>query len=641
MFRFLGSLPHGAPRRVLLLAVDGMLAAAALHAAFDLRFDGDPPAVWDRRLPALLALVAGFQVLASFGCRIHRWSFRFSGLADAGRVALAGATASAALVLATIALRPLGGVLGLEPSWQVPPRSALVLQFLLQLAALAAVRFGPRLWWNQRAHWLRVRQPGARALIFGAGAAGEMLLRDLDRSATHGYRVLGFVDDDPAKRHLILGGRPVLGTGADLPALVARFQVSDVLLAVPRIAPARLRALLSDCARSRLRLRMLRVSAFDERAGGPQGALSELAPRDLLPRPTVSFVPRPGGPRERVALVTGGAGSIGSEIATQLLAQGVRRVVLADRNENDLYLLGRRLAARYGAAAVATELVDVRDGERVARLFAEHRPQDVFHCAALKHVPLLELEPAAAVATNVGGSLVVCEAAVRAGAERFVLLSTDKAVEPTSVMGASKRLAEQVVLALGRESATTRVSTVRFGNVLGSAGSVVPLFLEQIRAGGPVTVTDPRVRRFFMTCEEAVGLVLDAAYADRGRLFVLEMGAPMAILDLASHLVTMAGLVPDVDVRIELVGLRPGEKLEERLLADAEEAASERFDGVVVAAPRAVPAGLLSALRAASARVLTDEEAAELLVRWVDDYTPGEDVQALLRPLLPAVGGAR
>jgi FlaA1/EpsC-like NDP-sugar epimerase len=312
--------------------------------------------------------------------------------------------------------------------------------------------------------------------------------------------------------------------------------------------------------------------------------LQELSPDDLLPREVIRFSDADGEPRSagRVVLVTGAAGSIGSEICRQVLEGRVARLVMIDMNENELYLQARRFERDFSEAAVAAEVADIRDSGRVRALFDRYRPQDVFHAAAHKHVPLMEWAPGEAVKNNVLGTRHVAEAAHEYGAERFVYISTDKAVRPTSVMGASKRVGEKIVRCMARKS-KTRFCAVRFGNVLGSSGSVVPLFREQIAEGGPVTVTDPEVRRYFMTISEAVGLVLRAGYGDYGELCVLDMGEQIRILDLARHMITMVGKVPDVDIAIEFTGLRPGEKLYEELLTEEEESTSSVAHKIFVA----------------------------------------------------------
>ncbi|MEM8933335.1 MAG: nucleoside-diphosphate sugar epimerase/dehydratase, partial [Acidobacteriota bacterium] len=541
---------------------DSLVAIFALWAAFELRFDR--PADYSADLPLLAALLVACRLASTFYFRLHRWSFKFSSLRDGARVVLAGVVGSMLFVLAGyVVLRSL--------EQDVPARGVVALEMLLSTAGMGILRFAPRLGWMYRAD-LWGRRRGERTLIVGAGSSGETLLRDLQRSDQFEFHVVGFVDDDRSKWGHILGGKPVLGGTADLPRLAEHLRVQRVVIAIPGLAPSRLRQILSLGFSQQVRFAILPIGY-----GFPQGrdlseALRDVSTEDLLARPELVFEERtfedfrppsggaqvfdPGGTR----LVAGAAGSIGSEVCTQLLALGARRLVMVDTDENGLYMLRRRLVDRFPDRELLAEVGDIRDRQRLRTLFHRHRPRDVFHAAARKHVPLMEAAPCEAVKTNVFGTENLLDVARETGVERFVFTSTDKAVRPTSVMGASKRLGEMLVGAADDPDGL-RAMVVRFGNVLDSAGSVVPVFREQIAAGGPVTVTHPDIQRYFMTISEAVGLVLRAAYGDHGPLCVLEMGEPIRVVDLARQMITLAGLVPDVDIRIEYTGLRPGEKL--------------------------------------------------------------------------------
>jgi FlaA1/EpsC-like NDP-sugar epimerase len=564
-----------AQRQALLLLLDAALIALSFYLAFALRFDGAIPpervSQFLRHLPVLLALRIALHVF--FG--IHRWSFRLSGFHEAVRVVETSLCGSAAFVAVFYFLQRAEEDLSVGP-----PRSVVVMEFLLTTTFIGALRFSRRL-----AHmWFSEAQRGApntrvRTLIVGAGNAGELLLRDLQRSNEHPYRVLGFVDDQQMKWGTTIGGRPVLGGLEDLPELVRRWHVRQLLFAIPRLHAPRLRQLLSACAGAKLNYKILPVSFEYLNDRVSTSMLQDLAPEDLLPRHQVAF--DAADVRTRVLgrrmLVTGAGGSIGREICRQLAAGAPEQLVLVDTNENSLYLLYRELERRFPRVSLVAEVADVRDSVRMRTLGRRCRPQDVLHAAAHKHVPLMEAAPEEAVKTNVGGCRSVAMMAHESGAERFVLISTDKAVNPAGAMGATKSLAELIV----RDQAVrsqTRCTIVRFGNVLGSAGSVVPLFKEQIAAGGPVTVTHPDCRRFLMTIGEAVGLVLRAGLGGHGDLCILEMGEPMKILDLARLMITMSGLVPDEEIPIVFTGLRPGDKLEEELMTAEEEAGSRAVD---------------------------------------------------------------
>ncbi len=591
-------------RHGLVLGADAAVASLSLLTAYLLRFDGPIPPEFRADLAAAVVLIAVARPVASLALRLHRWSFRSSGLADGLRVVVAGATG-------TLLFVGLAFLLGLR----AVPRSVVVLEFLMTTMCLGAMRFGPRLWLTFAA--ARQREGDGRArptLIIGAAAAGEMLLRDLQRSREHDLRVVGFLDDDPRKWGLIIHGVPVLGDIASLPEFARRLRAQNVLITIRQLPARRLREILSVASPLKITYKILPISFAYLRERVSASMLQDLSPEDLLPREPIVLS---HGAAEtpilgRTALVTGAAGSIGSEICSQLLTHRVARVVMVDMDENGLYLMARRFERHHPGARVEVEVGDIRDASRMDALFRAYRPQDVFHAAAHKHVPLMETAPCEAVKNNVLGTRNVARAADANGAARFVYISTDKAVRPTSVMGASKRVGEFVVRAMARKS-LTRFTAVRFGNVLGSAGSVVPVFREQIAAGGPVTVTHPDVRRFFMTVSEAVGLVLRAAYGDHGELCVLDMGEQLRIDDLARHMITMAGLAPDHDIRIVYTGLRPGEKLYEELSSEDEEKTRRVADRVLVVDGPEPPRELDAAL--------------EALVRACD----GEDVEEVLR----------
>ncbi|WP_245814412.1 nucleoside-diphosphate sugar epimerase/dehydratase [Cystobacter ferrugineus] len=542
--------------------MDALLVAGALFCAILLRFDGVLPVLWrvsfEQSLPLLL--LVRLAALARFG--LQRWSFRRAGLNEAVRLVLANAFAS----LAFEALRSFS-------FFEAPPRSVAAIEFILSTALMGFYRFVPRttrLWYLDRK---RSRARGSqRTIVVGAGSAGDLLLHDLLRTPNSPWHVIGLVDDDRAKQGTFLKGKQVLGPIDALPALVSRHHVTQVLIAIPSLPPERIRHILGLCKNESVGFKIIPASFayIDQKITAAM--LHELSPEHLLPRDVVSFDQEEV--RRRVVgrriLVTGSAGSIGSEIARQLAAHKPASLVLLDINENELYFLVRQLQERHPRLSVSAVVADIRDQERLMRIGRDHTPDYVFHAAAHKHVPLMEDSPEEAIKNNVFGTLNVARMADACGAERFVLISTDKAVHPTSVMGASKRLAEMVIRDVAARS-HTGFTAVRFGNVLGSAGSVVPLFKQQIQRGGPVTVTHPDCTRYFMVIPEAVGLVVQAGLAGYGELCILDMGTPVRIAELAANMITMAGLVPGKDISIVYTGLRPGEKLEETLLSEEEE----------------------------------------------------------------------
>jgi FlaA1/EpsC-like NDP-sugar epimerase len=603
---------HPGVRSVVILACDAFFVCVALALSYLLRFEGAVPFEYQRAALAALPVLVIVRVSLNLIAGLHRWSFRMSGLNEATRLVVTTVFGTAVVALVLFALQ--------KPFL---PRSVLALEFFLSTALMASFRYSPRLasgWFM--AQRLSRQESTQRTIIVGAGNAGDLLLRDLLRSPDHGYQVVGFVDDDPHKRGLSVGGKPVFGTIDQLPDLVRKHAVARILIAIPRLSADRIRTILSLCAALKVSFKIMPASFtyLDERISSVM--LNDLSPEDLLPRDQVQFdaeeVERLVG--DRRVLVTGGAGSIGSEIARQVAQYGARTLVLVDMNENALYFLGRRLREQHPKLELHTEIADIRDPAKLAALAAMYQPQDVFHAAAHKHVPLMEDAPEEAVKNNVFGTLNVARMAVEHGVERFVFISTDKAVRPSSVMGASKRLAELVVRDVAR-GAKTKFTTVRFGNVLGSAGSVVPLFKEQIERGGPVTVTHPDCTRYFMTIPEAVGLVLIAGLGHYSELCILDMGHAIRIADLATHMITMSGHVVGVDIPIVFTGLRPGEKIAEEILTEEEEQTSVARNKILAAKSPPPAQDLLQRLER---------------LRVAADQNQRQDIRHMLRELVPS-----
>jgi FlaA1/EpsC-like NDP-sugar epimerase len=545
---------HRFSRRLAVVLAHVCLAAFANFAAFWLRFDGEVPEAYVHRclelLPFLLLLRAA--AYAAFGLYTGFW--RYTSIEDLRALITATAASSAAFILLVYAADA-------HPY----PRSIFVIDALLGVAAIGGVRMSRRLYVEYRR-----RRRGRRVLIYGAGDAGAMVVRDMRQSGE--YEPVGFLDDDPRIVGKRIHGVPVLGRREDLPGVMSRYAPDEVLVAAPRGGPRMLRSLVEALEPYKVPIRTLPHLRDILDGVVTMNQMRELSIEDLLPRPAVDL---DGTPLERLIagrriLVTGAGGSIGSELCRQIAARAPASLVLFERYENSLYTILHDLHDNGAPTVVVPVIGDVTDRRRLDDVFAAYQPQIVFHAAAHKHVPLMELNPCEAVKNNVGGTRQVAEASVRHRVERFVMISSDKAVNPRNVMGASKRVAEMVVQAMARRT-STRFVAVRFGNVLGSNGSVVPRFLNQIRAGGPVTVTHPEIRRYFMLIPEAVQLVLHAAaMAEGGEVFVLDMGEQIRIADMARHMIRLAGFVPDEDITIEYTGLRPGEKLYEELVATRE-----------------------------------------------------------------------
>jgi FlaA1/EpsC-like NDP-sugar epimerase len=542
----------------LLLTDVAAVCAAALGANY-LRFDEIYPAGFIH-FEKWLLLDLILTPLVFYVMGLYRSAWRYASISDLKVIVFA-------VTCRTLLLTSLFILLGYDRG---VPRSTIVLQGILLLGAVGGTRLLTRVRreMSQQKN-LRHKTP---VVIVGAGDAGEIILRELRGNRTLPYNPIGFVDDDPAKWGVRIHGVPVLGGTADIPAIASSRRVKDAIIAIPSASGRQLAAIYKVCKSAGVRAKTVPPVSqlIDGRLSLSQIRNVEL--EDLLGREAVSVemdVIRESLAGKRV-LITGGAGSIGRELARQVAGLGPERLVVFDRNENSMYFTELDLRKRFPSVSIDCVVGDILDRSRLNDLMEVCAPQIVFHAAAFKHVPMMEVNAAEAFKNNVLGTRNVAEKAAEMGVERFVLISTDKAVNPVSVMGGTKRLAELVLQDI-RETATRFVS-VRFGNVLGSDGSVVPLFKKQIADGGPVTVTHPEVTRYFMTITEAVQLVLQAgSMGVGGEVFLLDMGEPIRIVDLARNLIELSGFRPDEDIEIVFTGLRPGEKLHEELYYRSEE----------------------------------------------------------------------
>jgi FlaA1/EpsC-like NDP-sugar epimerase len=558
----------GIPRpakRVIVLAVDASLCVVTVWLAYYLRLGEwvmiSGEGFWQPQLAALGSLLLALPLFVVNG--FYRAIFRYSGLA--ALMTIIKATAVYGLLYASIFTAV--GVEGV-------PRTIGLIQPMLLLLTVGASRMLARFWLGG-VYQNQLRKANLpRVLIYGAGDAGRQLAGAMANS--HEMRVVGFLDDDDRLHGHVLNGLPIYSP-ADLLSLVNSLHISTVLLAIPSASRRRRNEMIQQMRRAHVEVRTL--PSVSELAQGTVSVsdLRELDIDDLLGREPVNpnMLLMGKAIHGKVVLVTGAGGSIGSELCRQILAVGPVALVLVEQSEFALYEIHQELQSRIGDAPVALHpvLASVRDAPRMREIMRHYRPDTVYHAAAYKHVPLVELNPIEGIRNNTLGTLVAAQAAGEAGVDDFVLISTDKAVRPTNIMGASKRLAEMILQALAATGSATRYSMVRFGNVLGSSGSVVPKFRRQIQAGGPITLTHPEMTRYFMTIPEAAQLVIQAgAMAKGGDVFVLDMGSPVKIRDLAVQMVELSGLTvksednPDGDIEIQITGLRPGEKLYEELL---------------------------------------------------------------------------
>ncbi|ACV63629.1 polysaccharide biosynthesis protein CapD [Desulfofarcimen acetoxidans DSM 771] len=415
-----------------------------------------------------------------------------------------------------------------------------------------------------------------KVLIVGAGVAGGIVADVLRQRTESDWQPVGFVDDDVKKQNLYLYGLPVLGNRHRIPAIVQETGVQQIIIAMPSVHGEVVRQIVEICHRTRTQLKIL-PGIYDLITGKIKiSEIREIVVEDLLGRQPVSLNTEEiaGYLTGKVVLITGAGGSIGSELCRQLAVFKPRLLVLLGHGENSIYDIERELQEEYPTLALAAVIADIRDSSQISSIFSQYRPAVIFHAAAHKHVPLMEKNPEEAVKNNIIGTKTIAEAAHMVKAEIFVLISTDKAVNPSSIMGATKRVAEMIIQWMNGKSATKFVG-VRFGNVLGSRGSVIPLFKKQIASGGPVTVTHPTMERYFMTIPEAVQLVIQAgSLANGGEVFILDMGKPVSIVELAKNLIRLSGYEPDRDIAIEYTGIRPGEKFSERLYSDQEQVVS-------------------------------------------------------------------
>ena len=454
------------------------------------------------------------------------------------------------------------------------PRSFYLLTYLILMISVILNRYSYRILRSWEANWhnYKNRNKFKRILIVGAGAAGSVILNEIKSSDRLYGDVLCFVDDNKQKQGRIINGIPIEGGREDIPKLVEQYGIDEIYIALPSAKTKDRRDIINICQETGAKVKTL--PAIYQLVNGEVSVskLREVQVEDLLGRDQIQYNVDEVAAyiKDKVVLVTGGGGSIGSELCRQIIKQDPKMLVVLDIYENTAYDLQQELKYHYPDKDMRFVIGSVRDLHRLDVVFEKYHPQLVFHAAAHKHVPLMEHSPNEAIKNNVFGTYNVALTAEKYEVEKFVLISTDKAVNPTNIMGASKRICEMIIQTMAKYSKTTFVA-VRFGNVLGSHGSVIPLFERQIKAGGPVTVTHPDIIRFFMTIPEAVGLVLQAgAYAKGGEIFVLDMGEPMKILDLAKNMIRMSGFIPDEDIKIEFTGLRPGEKLYEEVLMDEE-----------------------------------------------------------------------
>jgi FlaA1/EpsC-like NDP-sugar epimerase len=606
------------------IIIDLFMLSAAIWLGYFIRFDWDVPPLMLRSLVFLWPYVIGIEYAMLFAFGVHRYVWRYVGLREVSRILLATLAATVILL----------GVRASMSLWfhemaqhAVLPYGVIAINFTLSFLGVAGVRAGRRLS-SEKSKADSRRKRGMDAvptLLIGAGQGGLIVAKEIDSRPELGLLAVGFLDDDLAKRGTLVHGIPVVGTIDSVPEVARTLGAKQALITVSNAHGQTVRRISELCSQCGLDVKI--VPGIFQLVGGELNLsrMRDVAIEDLLRRDQVELDSEAiaGAIRGRTVMITGAGGSIGSELCRQVSQFEPGRLLLVERAENALFEIHRELAQAFPGQRTVPCIADICDRARMSQLMAAERPELIFHAAAHKHVPLMEAHPAEAIKNNVQGTRQLADLAHEFGAQTFVMVSTDKAVRPTSVMGASKRAAEMYVQARARVSETKFV-TVRFGNVLGSAGSVVPIFRKQIASGGPITVTHPDMQRYFMTIPEATQLVLQAGTMGAGgEVFILDMGEPVKIVDLARDLIRLSGFGED-EIKIEFSGVRPGEKLFEELSTAEERADKTRHPKILVGRTSHATLDLepaLDALAAAAAKGSAQEVRAQLC-RLVTDYTP-------------------
>ena len=602
-------------RKPMMVIIDIALVNLSIFLAFAIRFDWRFSHLTISHCLYFMMWATFFRIVlfALFG--MYQWSFRYASISEAINILKSVTIGSLLLIaIAFFARRTEAG------------RSVLLIDYLICVFFIGISRFAPRgiVKFKQLKH-IKLK----RVLIVGAGAAGEMIAREMINAKNRIYQPVGFVDDDPRKLNSRMHGIRVLGKISDISQMIKGANIEEIVIAIPSASGKIIRGIISKCEKTLVKIKT--VPELHKILTGEVTIknIRDVKPEDLLGRETVEINTEDIAAliKGKVVLITGAAGTIGSELSRQIVKFNPRQVILFDLNENNIYFLEIELRANYSYHKFKTVIGDIKDIGLLKNTFSKYRPQIVFHAAAHKHVPLMEDNPVAAVKNNVIGTRNLIYASEHYLVERFVMISTDKAVNPTSVMGVSKRIAEMIVQTKAK-TARTKFMAVRFGNVIGSSGSVIPVFKQQIEHGKSVTVTDPEVKRFFMVASEAAVLVMQAgAIGKGGEILILDMGEQIKILDLAKNLITLSGLKPGDDVEIKFIGLRPGEKMYEETLLDIEHDKATKHNKIYIAQPNSFdPLKLRKDVKTLErlANLMDEVKIIEKIKEMVPSYKPSE-----------------
>jgi FlaA1/EpsC-like NDP-sugar epimerase len=578
----------------LLILFDAILINISLISAYLLRFDGNYKSIPENFVQNFLylAVVATVVKLVFFAAfRLYKSLWKYAGVYELASVVAAAFISN--MIMSSYVLVAHSNLPNYLEEFSflftraLAPRSIFVITFFIDIFLVGGVRFAYRVLRRITKGELMHLKNAKRALIIGGGDAGAIIIKEMRNHPDLKYVPAAVIDDNELKMGMKLNGVPIVGGREKIVQAVEKYSIDEIIIAIPSAAKKNINDIYNECSKTDCKVKILpSVSDLIDESVAIQ-KIRDVDIEDLLGRDPIKLESDEIDTyiKDHVVLVTGGGGSIGSELCRQIASFGPKQLIILDNYENNLYEIQNELLYKHPDLNLVSIIANIREKPRLEYLFMKYRPQVVFHAAAHKHVPLMEGNPTEAVKNNVFGTMNVAECSDRFGVKRFVLISTDKAVNPTNIMGATKRIAEMIIQAINKYSKTEYVA-VRFGNVLGSNGSVIPLFKKQIEQGGPVTVTHPEVIRYFMTIPEAVQLVLQAgAMANGGEIFVLDMGEPVKICDLARNLIKLSGFEPDEDIEIVFTGLRPGEKLYEELLMAEEGLKATKHDKIFVAKP--------------------------------------------------------
>lgn len=603
-----------------LASLDIISVILAAFISIYLRFDSDKiPANYLSLLISYMPLTVAIYIVSFYLFKLYGRIWRYASATELIAIVMANIAASTAWYFISLYI---GAVL---------PRSLYVFTGLLLIFFIGGSRLSLRFYSYvmNKPKYRQIQRKKNKVLIIGAGDAGAMLLREIERYHIANRQVVGFIDDDKNKTGKILLGVKILGTRNNITRIAAIEHIDEIIIAMPSVKGKEIKAIINICKGTNCKLTIL-PGLYEIIEGIVNVNVNQLRPvdvEDLLGRDPVKLDTT--AVREYIAgkivLITGAGGSIGSEIVRQIAKMQPKKLLLLGKGENSIYEITQELKINCPEVKTVPIIADIRDKERIKAIMDYFKPQVVFHAAAHKHVPLMEYQPAEAVRNNILGTKVVADEAAAHNVETFVMISTDKAVNPTSVMGCTKRVAEMYVQSMNKNSGT-RFVAVRFGNVLGSRGSVIPLFKKQIAKGGPVTVTHPDMKRYFMTIPEASQLVLQAgAMAKGGEVFVLDMGEPVRIYDLAKDLITLSGLMPDKDIEIKITGLRPGEKLFEELLSAEDGTEKTTHKKIFTARIKEIDKAGLDREISKILEITDGEEVVAALQKIVPTYTPNRE----------------